>query len=208
MKMDWREAILAKLAQPEIIFLLLLGALIGLGTELSHPGAIFPGIIGGVCLILFLFAVQVIPVNWVGVVLIILGVAMFVAEIKIASHGLLTVGGLVAMILGAMWLINSPVPEMRVPLAFILPAAATVAIWAALIVRLLLRAQRARVTTGSEGMLGEVGVADGALDPEGWVTVHGEHWRAAAEGPVAAGEEVVVTAVSGLKLRVRKRGGA
>jgi membrane-bound serine protease (ClpP class) len=207
MKMDWRQTVLATLAQPEIILLLLLGAVVGLGTELTHPGVIVPGIIGGICLVLFLFAAQVIPINWVGVVLIVAGVGMFVAEIKVTSHGLLTVGGLVAIILGAMWLINSPVPEMRVPLTFILPAAATVAIWAALIVRLVVRAQTARVTTGAEGMLGEVGVADGPLQPDGWVTVHGEHWRAEAEAPVAAGERVVVTAVSGLRLRVRKGGG-
>ena len=107
--MDWRQAILAAIARPEILFLLLLGALAGLGTEISHPGLIFPGVLGVFCLVLFLFASQIIPVNWAGVLLIILAVVLFIAEVKVTSYGLLTVGGLVAMILGAMMLVDSTV---------------------------------------------------------------------------------------------------
>jgi len=111
----------------------------------------------------------------------------------------------VAMILGAMMLVENPaVPEMRVPLTLVVPAAAGVALWATLLVRMVLRAQRARVTTGAEGMVGARGIAETALDPEGWVRVHGERWRARAEKPVSAGEPVVVRAVSGLALRVER----
>ena len=207
-EMKWHQSVLAAIAHPEILFLLLLGALAGLGTEISHPGFIFPGIVGAVCLILFLFASQIIPINWAGVLLILLAVGLFVAEVKVASYGLLTVGGVVAMILGAMMLVDNPaVPEMRVPLTLIVPAVAAVALWATLLVRMVLRAQRSRVTTGAEGMVGAVGVVDTELAPEGWVKVHGERWRARAAGPVAAGETVVVRAVNGLTLRV-ERGGA
>jgi len=204
-EMKWHQAVLAAIAHPEILFLLFLGALAGLGTEISHPGFIFPGIVGAVCLILFLFAAQIIPINWAGVLLIVLAVGLFAAEVKIASYGLLTVGGVVAMILGAMMLVENPaVPEMRVPLTLVVPAAAGVALWATLLVRMVLRAQRARVTTGAEGMVGARGIAETALDPEGWVRVHGERWRARAEKPVSAGEPVVVRAVSGLALRVER----
>src|SRR5207245_7967609 len=120
--MNWRQLALSAIPRPEVLFLLLLGALAGLGAELSHPGAILPGIVGIVCLILFLFASQVIPVNWAGVLLILFAVALFAAEVKLTSYGLLTAGGLVAMILGAMMLVDSPLPEMRVGLRTLLPA--------------------------------------------------------------------------------------
>src|SRR6185503_3780014 len=113
-RMDWRQAILRTIARPEILFLLLLGTLAGLGAEISHPGMIFPGVIGVLCLILFLFASQIIPVSGAGVLLILLSIALFAAEVKVASYGLLTVAGLVAMILGAMMLVDSPRPELRV----------------------------------------------------------------------------------------------
>ena len=115
-RMDWRQAILSAIARPEILFLLLLGALAGLGAEISHPGLIFPGVLGALCLILFLFASQIIPVNWAGVLLVALAIALFAAEVKVHSYGLLTVGGLVAMILGAMMLVDSARPELRVDL--------------------------------------------------------------------------------------------
>ena len=114
--------VLSTIARPDILFLLLLGALAGLGTEISHPGLLFPGILGLLCLILFLFASQIIPVNWAGVLLILLAVGLFVAEVKVASYGLLTVGGMVAMILGAMMLVDSPLPELRVNPWKLLPA--------------------------------------------------------------------------------------
>jgi membrane-bound serine protease (ClpP class) len=205
-KMDWRQAILAAIASPEVLFLLLLGALAGLGAEISHPGLIFPGVIGALCLILFLFASQIIPVNWAGVLLVLLAIALFAAEIKVASYGLLTVGGLVAMILGAMMLVDSPLPELQVNVWRLSPAIAAFALCVLALVRLVIQAQRKRAVTGAEGLLGASGKAESDLRPEGWVLVEGERWRAASVEPVSAGEAVSVEAVEGLLLRVRKGG--
>jgi len=202
--MNWRQAILSLIARPETLFLLLLGALAGLGTEISHPGLLFPGIVGVLCLILFLFASQILPVNGAGVLLILLAIALFAAEVKVASYGLLTVGGLTAMILGAMMLVDAPIPEMRIALSTLLPAALVVAAWTAALVRLVVRAQRQTSITGEAGMVGQTGVAETEMAPEGWVRVQGERWRAVTDGPVAVGEKITVTSVEGLKLRVRK----
>ena len=203
-RMDWRQAILSTIARPEILFLLLLGALAGLGAEISHPGLIFPGIIGVVCLILFLFASQIIPVNSAGVLLIVLAIGLFAAEVKVHSYGLLTVGGLVAMILGAMMLVNSPLPEMRVDPWKLLPVILVFAAFVIALVRLVIQAQRRRAQTGAEGLVGRQGQAETDLDPEGWVVVQGERWRASAAEPVPRGGKVEVQSVEGLLLRVRK----
>jgi membrane-bound serine protease (ClpP class) len=203
-RMDWRQAILSTIARPEVLFLLLLGTLAGLGAEISHPGLIFPGIIGSVCLILFLFASQIIPVSGAGVLLILLAIALFAAEVKVASYGLLTVGGLVAMILGAMMLVDAPVPELRIGMATLLPASAAMAVLTFLLVRLVLQARAGAVVTGEAGMVGQLAVADTSLAPEGFVRLMGERWRAIADGQVAAGEHIRVVAVDGLTLRVRK----
>ena len=202
--MNWREAILSTIARPEILFLLLLGALAGLGAEISHPGLIFPGVLGTLCLILFLFATQIIPVNWAGVLLILLAIALFAAEVKVASYGLLTVGGLVAMILGAMMLVDSPLPELRVDPWRLAPAILAFATFTIALVRLVIQAQRRRATTGAEGLLGLRGEALSDLSPEGWVQVQGEKWRARTDETIAAGERIEVVSMEGLFLRVRK----
>jgi membrane-bound serine protease (ClpP class) len=204
--MDWRQMILSAIARPEVLFLLLLGALAGLGTEISHPGLLFPGIVGLVCLILFLFASQIIPVNWAGVLLILLAIGLFAAEVKVASYGLLTAAGITAMILGAMMLVDSPIPELRPSPWKLLPAAAAMAAGSILLLRLVIQAQRQRATTGAEGMIGLGGTAETALEPEGWVLVQGERWRARAEEPLGPGARVRVVAVEGLRLGVRKGG--
>jgi membrane-bound serine protease (ClpP class) len=203
-RMDWRQAILSAIARPEILFLLLLGALAGLGAEISHPGLIFPGVLGVVCLILFLFASQIIPVNWAGVLLVVLAIGLFIAEVKVTSYGLLTLGGLVAMILGAMMLVDSPLPELQVDPWSLAPFILAFAAFTIVLVRLVVQAQRRRAQTGAEGLLGQRGQAVMDLSPEGWVIVQGERWRARAAEPVAAGETVEVVSVEGLFLRVRK----
>jgi membrane-bound serine protease (ClpP class) len=202
--MDWRQAILSAIASPEILFLLLLGALAGLGAEISHPGLIFPGVLGALCLILFLFASQIIPINWAGVLLILLGVVLFIAEVKVTSYGLLTVGGLVSMILGAMMLVDSPVPALRIDPWTLLPVILFFAAFTIALVRLVVQAQVRRAATGIEGMAGKTGSADTDLDLEGWVTVQGERWHARAEEKIARGERIEVLSGSGLELRVRK----
>ena len=202
--MTWRQQVLSLIARPETLFLLLLGTLAGLGAEISHPGTLFPGILGTVCLILFLFATQILPVSAAGVLLILLAVAMFAAEVKVQSYGLLTVGGLAAMILGALMLIDSPDPGVRIPLGTLLPAAAVMAGGTILLVRLVIQAQRRVPVTGDKGLIGQHGVADTPLAPEGWVRVLGERWRGVADAPVSPGDDVTVTSVEGLTLRVRK----
>jgi membrane-bound serine protease (ClpP class) len=202
--MNWRQAVLSLVARPDVLFLLLLGTLAGLGTEIAHPGLVFPGIVGALCLILFLFASQILPVSGAGILLILLAILLFAAEVKIHSYGLLTVGGITAMILGAMMLVDSDVAALRPHLGVLLSAAIGVALWAMLLVRLVVAAQRRRPTTGVSAMVGQVGTADTALEPEGWIRVFGERWRAIADVSVAPGESVRVTAVDGLTLRVRK----
>jgi len=203
-RMDWRQLVLSLIARPDVLFLLLLGALAGLGTEISHPGLLFPGITGLLCLILFLFATQIIPINWAGVLLILLAIGLFVAEVKVASYGLLTVGGMVAMILGAMMLVDSPLPELQLNPWKLLPAVAVMAAGTTLLLRMVLQAQKRRAVTGAEGMAGLGGIAESDLDPEGWVVVQGERWKARSEETVPAGQPVQVVSVEGLRLRVRK----
>ncbi len=205
--LNWRQGILAAIARPEVLFLLLLGALAGLGAELSHPGTLFPGILGTFCLILFLFASQIIPINWAGVLLILLAVGLFVAEVKISSYGLLTTAGITAMVLGAMMLVDAPIPEMRIRWTTLVPAALLMAAGTISLVRLVIQAQKRRAQTGVEGLIGQSARAETALSPSGWVTVQGERWRALIEaGEATTGEALVVTSVEGLLLRVRKGG--
>jgi membrane-bound serine protease (ClpP class) len=203
-KMDWRQAILSTIARPEILFLLLLGALAGLGAEISHPGVIFPGALGALCLVLFLFASQIIPVNWAGVLLVALAIGLFAAEVKVHTYGLLTVGGLVAMILGAMMLVDSSLPELRVNVWKLVPVILAFAAFVTALVRLVIQAQRRRPRTGAEGLVAQRGEAATDLDPEGWVIVQGERWRAWAGERIVSGETVEVSSVEGLRLRVRK----
>jgi membrane-bound serine protease (ClpP class) len=204
LKMSWQQRVLDTIARPEVLFLLLLGTLAGIGAEISHPGLLFPGILGTLCLILFLFASQIIPVNAAGILLIVLAVVLFAAEVKVTSYGLLTVGGIVSMILGAMMLVDSPLPEMRVSWLTLLPAVALVAGATVAFLRMVVAAQRRRATTGVEGLLGKRGVVETRLAPEGWVVVMGERWKATAVEPIEVGQRVEVIGVEGLCLRVRK----
>ena len=202
--MNWRQRVLSVIARPDLLFLLLLGALAGIGAELTHPGLIFPALLGTLCLVLFLFASQAIPISGTGVLLIALALVLFAAEVKVHSFGLLTAGGIASIILGAMMLVDAPEAEMRVSLGTLLPAAAVVAVGTMLLVRLVLQAQRRPPLTGASAMVGEAGVAETALEPNGWVLIHGERWRAVADSPVPAGQTVTVAAVQGLTLKVRK----
>ena len=204
-RMDWRQAILSAIARPEILFLLLLGALAGLGAEISHPGLVFPGVLGALCLILFLFASQIIPVNWAGVLLVVLAIGLFVAEVKVALLRPLD-GGRArghdprrddARRLPAAGAARRPV-EARSRSSW--PSRRSRSPWS----RLVVQAQRRRAQTGAEGLAGQRGQAETDLDPEGWVIVQGERWRARAGERVSAGETVEVLSVEGLRLRVRK----
>ena len=196
------DRLLSVIAHPNIAYVLFLVGLVGIYFELSHPGAILPGVLGGISLLLALFAMSVLPVNYVGLLLIVLSVVFFIAEVKVTSYGLLAVAGLVSFILGSLMLINSPFPSLRVGLSVILPAAVAVGAIVILLLSRVLRAHRSKPLTGAEGLVGEIGRAVGALSPEGRIFVHGEYWSAHADGLVADGALVRVMRVRADRLEV------
>jgi len=201
-EMNLREKILKIIADPTVAYLLLLLGLAGLYFEFSTPGAVLPGVLGGISLILALYAFQQLPINYAGVLLILLAILMFIAEIKVVSHGVLTLGGLAAMILGSVMLIDSPLPDMRIPLTTIILTTLTVAAFFMFIVGAGVRALWSKTTTGREGLVGEVGVVRSPLAPRGQIFLRGELWNAESEVPVEPGDSVRVTQIDGLTLRV------
>lgn len=201
-EMNLREKILKIITDPTIAYLLLILGLAGLYFEFSTPGAILPGVLGGIALILALYAFQQLPINYAGVLLILLAIVMFIAEIKVVSHGVLTAGGLAAMILGSMMLINTPAPYMRISLGAIIGTAAATAAFFVFVVGAGVKALRTKTATGMEGLIGDIGVVRSRLAPRGQVFLRGELWNAEGEGVVEAGESVRVTGMDGLTLRV------
>ena len=201
----FRDRVLNIITDPNVAYVLMMLGMLGLFFELSNPGVILPGVIGGISLILAFFAFQSLPISYAGLLLILFGVVLLIAEVKVTSHGVLAVGGVVAMLFGSLMLFDTPTAELRVSWWVILP---TVGVTAAVFVVALaagLRALARRPITGAAAMVGGTGVARSALDPAGAVFVQGELWRAVADdGPIAIGETVRVTAVDGLTLKVVK----
>ncbi|MFN2421161.1 MAG: nodulation protein NfeD [Gemmatimonadota bacterium] len=199
-----RFKILAAIANPNIAFVLMLIGIYGIFFELMNPGAILPGVVGGISLILAFFALQALPVNYAGVLLILLSLILFIAEIKVISHGLLTVGGVIAFVLGATMLFDSPEPFFRVSWSVIIPAAVLTAGFFVFALGKAYRTWRSRPTTGREGLVGERGVVRRRIDPQGQVAVRGEIWAARADETIEPGETVEVVEAQGLVLRVRR----
>jgi membrane-bound serine protease (ClpP class) len=198
-----RDRLLMIIARPDAAYLLMLLGILGILAEVLHPGAILPGTVGAVSLLLALFAFSVLPVNLVGALLIIVGLGLFAAEAVMTSHGALTVGGLVSFVLGSTLLIDSPLPGARVSLRVVLPATVVMAAASLLMLVKAARARWAIPLTGAEGLIGEEGEVVLPLDPEGKVLVHGEYWDAIASEPAPRGTRVLVTAVEGgMRLRV------
>jgi membrane-bound serine protease (ClpP class) len=203
--LSFRQRFLLTISNPNLAYLLLMIGLLGLYFEFSHPGAILPGVLGGISLLIAVFAFQILPINYVGLMLIVLALVFFILEVKVHSYGMLSAGGIAAMVIGSMMLINSPVPELRPSLRFIIPVALGMSMIIIFLVYLVLRAHSRHAFTGREGMVGELGKAMTDLSPAGRVFVHGEIWEAEAEEPVGKGDQIRVVAVDdGLKLRVRK----
>jgi membrane-bound serine protease (ClpP class) len=203
--MSFRQRFLLTIANPNLAIFLLLIGLAGLYAEFSHPGAILPGVLGGISLLLAVFAFQILPVNYVGLALIVLAIILFILEIKVQSFGMLAVGGIAAMIIGSLMLIKAPIAELRPSLAFVLPVVLAVSLIVLFLLTLVFKAHARRAATGREGMVGEIGQARTDIDPTGKVFVHGELWEAVADAPVRAGEKVKVVAIlDGLKIRVGK----
>jgi membrane-bound serine protease (ClpP class) len=203
-EMTWAQRALSAIAHPQIAYLLLTLGMLGLTVEFWNPGAIFPGVAGGICLLLAFFAFQVLPVNYAGVALIGFGIALLILEVKVTSYGALAVGGVISLLLGSMMLIDSPLPELQIGLRFILPIVGSIAALLLLLVGMGVRAQQARATTGSEGMIDEVGRALTSIEPGGVgrVQAHGEIWTATAQQAISAGDTIRVIGVKGLLLTV------
>jgi len=199
----WFQDFLALIAEPNIAYGLLSIGSLGLIIELYNPGAIFPGVIGGICLVLGAFALSVLPVNVAGLALLVLAAIFFIAEIKVTSYGLLTAAGVVSLVIGSLMLFKSPDPALRVSLEMVVTAAGTAIVVVLFLMFQVLRAHRAQVRTGIEGMIHERGRAQSDLSPRGKVFVHGEIWDAESEAPALRGEPVEVVAVDGMWLKVR-----
>jgi membrane-bound serine protease (ClpP class) len=203
--MSFRQRFLLTIADPNLAYILLMIGLLGLYFEFSHPGAVLPGVLGGISLLLAVFAFQILPINYVGLGLIALAVILFVLEVKVQSFGMLAVGGSAAMIIGSLMLIDSPIGELRPSLRFVLPVAIGVSAIVLFLLTLVFRAHARRPFSGREGMVGETGTARTDLAPSGRVFVHGELWQAEADGTVLAGEKVkVLEVMEGLKIKVGK----
>ena len=199
-----RERVISAIADPNIGFILLVVGALGVYVEFNSPGLILPGVAGGILLLMGVSSLAVLPLSWVGVSLLLLGATLFVLEAHFASHGVLGMGGTVALILGALMLVNGP-PEMQIHLLTALSVSIPFALITMFLLSLAIRARRNKSLMGGEGVVNEIGEARTALAPAGKVFVHGEYWDAVSSSPVELGAEVRVVAVDGMKLKVEPR---
>jgi membrane-bound serine protease (ClpP class) len=203
--MSTRQKFLLTISNPNLAYILLMLGLLGLYFEFSNPGAILPGVMGGICLLLAIFSFQILPINYVGLLLILLAIGLFILEVKVHSYGILSVGGIAAMVIGSIMLINAPIPELKPSLRFVIPVAISFGVVFLFLVLLVIRAHAKKVQTGKEGLIGEIGIAQTDLNPEGKVFVHGELWNAETIGEIPRGSRVkVIQVLNGLKIRVQK----
>jgi membrane-bound serine protease (ClpP class) len=200
--MSLRQRVLAKALNPNIALMLGLIGLMGLYVEFTQPGLILPGVVGGLCLFLALVALNILPVNVLGIAFIIAAVVLFVLEAKVTSYGALAALGIAAMVFGSLILIDSPLPELRVRLSTAIAMTLPFAAITVFLMRLVILAHRSKSVTGEEGLMNETGIALTPIDGEGRVRLHGEIWQASSETPISAGEQVKVLAVDGMKVRV------
>jgi membrane-bound serine protease (ClpP class) len=206
-EIGFRDRVLNVITDPNIAYILMMLGMLGLFFELSNPGVILPGVVGGIALILAFFAFQSLPINFAGLLLILFGIVLLIAEIKVVSHGVLAVGGVVAMALGSLMLFDAPEVGFRVSWRVIIPTVGATAGLFLFVIAAGVRALTAPSPVGAPALVGETGIARGALTPEGQVLVHGELWRAVARGtPVEEGARVRVVGVNGLTLTVEKAG--
>jgi membrane-bound serine protease (ClpP class) len=203
-QMSWRYRLLDTISNPTIAYILLMLGIYGIFFELSNPGAILPGVVGGIFLILAFYALQMLPINFAGLALILFAIILFIAEVKVVSHGLLAVGGVISLLLGSLMLIETPTEYMRISLSVIIPAVLVSAAFFTFAVTKAVKARLQKPTTGMEGLIGEAGVAATEIAPEGKISIHGEFWNAVSDQRIGAGERVQVTEVTSLKLRVKK----
>ncbi len=203
-QMSWRDRLLDIISNPTIAYILLMLGIYGVFFELSSPGAILPGVVGGIFLILAFYALQMLPVNYAGLALILFAIILFIAEIKVVSHGLLAIGGIISLFLGSMMLFQSPVEYMRVSLSVIIPAVIVSAAFFIFAVTRAINARLKKPTTGTEGLIGEVGIASTPISPDGKVSIHGEFWNATGDQNIEKGQKVQIIGVTNLRLKVKK----
>jgi len=206
-EMNFKQKILGLLSDPNIAYILFMIGIYGIMFELYNPGAIFPGVIGGISLIIALYSLHTLPVNYAGLALIIFAVILFIAEIKVVSHGLLTIGGVISLFFGSIMLINteSTLEVFKISWQVILVTVILTAAFFIFAMGLGIKAQRRKPTTGIEGIIGEIGETISNLEPEGQIRIHGELWNAESlDGSISKGTKVKVSQVSNLKLMVRK----
>lgn len=201
---SWRHKVLRAVSNPNIAYILMMIGLAGLYFELSQPGAVLPGVIGAIALILAFYSMQTLSVNYAGFLFIVLAIVLFLLEIKIASYGMLSLAGVLSLVLGSLMLFRSPGQPNRLALSVLIPTVLAVSAFFITVAGLAFRAQMARPLTGKPALLGRIGEARTALAPEGKILVAGEIWNAECDQPVAVGEKVEVLSVHNLKLKVKK----
>jgi len=204
-EMNWRQRALDILSDPNILYILFLIGITGISLELYNPGSILPGVVGGICIILFLYSVQTIPVNIAGLLLIIFSAILFLLEIKITSYGLLSIGGVISLVLGSIMLVDSPLPFLQISWKLILAATITITLFFLFAIGYAVKVFRKKPTTGKEGLIGEEGISLEDLKPDGQIEIHGEIWQATSAEKIKKGKRVIVENVDSkhLKLSVK-----
>lgn len=205
--MSLRERLLDKISDPNIAYMLLIIGFYGIFFELSNPGAVFPGILGGISIILAFFALQTLPVNYAGILLILLALILFVLEVKVTSYGALSIGGIIAMILGSLMLIDSSEPYayiFKISYQIVLPAVIITALFFIFGMVLVARTQKKKVITGKEGLIGAIGICSTEINPEGKIFLHGELWNSISDEHIMPKEKVKVVGIDGFTLKVEK----
>ena len=204
-KLSFIQSLLEILTSPNVAFILFSIGGLGIVLELYNPGAILPGVVGGICLILAFYSFRTLPINYAGLFLIVFAIILFLLEIKVVSHGLLTIGGVVSLILGGMMLIDTTNPDLKISTAIVVSVALGIGLFVGLAFTLAYKARIAKPTTGKEGLIGETGLVKERIDPIGYVFVAGELWKASADEPLDIDTEVVVTEVDNLKIKVKRK---
>jgi membrane-bound serine protease (ClpP class) len=199
---DWRTRVLSVITNPSVAYLMILVGIYALIFEFTNPGLVLPGVVGAICILVAMYAFQLLPVNYAGLALLLLGIAFMVAEVWITSHGALAVGGLVAFVIGSVMLIDTDVPQFEIPYALIGGVTAASGAFVFLVVGMLLRSRRRPVVSGREELIGAPGEALEDIAGEGWARVHGERWRVRTRAPLKRGQALRVAAIDGLVLEV------
>ncbi len=205
--MPFKYKFLSYISDPNVAYILMMIGIYGILFEIYSPGTIFPGVIGGISLILALYSFQTLPISYAGLFLILLGVIFFILELKIVSHGALGIAGIISLVIGSIMLIDLPSSILSISYTTIIIVAVLTGIFFFGVLSYAIKAQLSRITTGREGLIGEEGIAQTDVFHNGKVFIHGEIWNGKSDEQIPKGEKVIVTAVDGLIITVKKKGG-